>query len=752
MSFDDDGHSQNNFGSDDDDEEGICSGRQAQLYEPGANKRKRSLYDEEYEGLFDGYGAGLEGGGGSDEEEFAQGEVFGSGGDRESDADEELGGDVLGRLRRFTTEQWNEMVDWVKEFNVNQPTEDECEEFLLKCTWVFDTFFTQKVSECALRYEMVFRSSVSIDRDYDTLISKICFVCEHMKEHRREQVDSVIRTEAGILSAIKNGYESQRAMMVVMFKQDNHFQRNGGGDGCGFNQFRDEVSEKKNHQWAYIHMLEIARSRWMRRVVVDPQKRVLLYQPNYVVYHGRKFFTQFFEPVMFETNMVQRPIEVAEFVNSQVFPVCSNAELLNALTKNSSAKSLVISNLRSLKTEYLPDLKRNRYWISFSNGVYDMDNDRFYWYDEDYAAERGLLSVKYDLDNDTGLSSVNYHDHFFNEVEQRGSMDSDSEYGEDSFMAIRTPIFDLIFDRQMFSVEEKAFLYAMLGRLMFPVNHKDSWQVFLWLVGKGGTGKSTVLKCLQAVFAPEDVAVVGNKPSDHFGLEGLDKLIFLGMDLGADFGLDQQVWQSMVSGERVAYYSKYQMAQTITWTTPGAFASNMFPKAWLKNNKQNQFGRRAVGVPFDHSINENEEKTDLFSKFLDHELGAFLHKIVSAYLSFVGRYGASIKSRIPEKFTETTKMNMASNNWLSQFISERCTVPQEGGCPDAYVCSKDDFHTSYLSFCSTNASCPRPAPTFNDQDLRNQNVEVVRDGGNIMYIGVQLNVFQGNASNFFNRR
>jgi hypothetical protein len=93
-----------------------------------------------------------------------------------------------------------------------------------------------------------------------------------------------------------------------------------------------------------------------------------------------------------------------------------------------------------------------------------------------------------------------------------------------------TPALDRILHHQ-FTLEVAATLHIMMGRLLWPVGQLDCWQVLLWLVGVGGTGKSMILEVVDAMYADECVATLSANQEGTFGLQGMDQAqVLIGRD------------------------------------------------------------------------------------------------------------------------------------------------------------------------------------------------------------------------------
>ena len=126
--------------------------------------------------------------------------------------------------------------------------------------------------------------------------------------------------------------------------------------------------------------------------------------------------------------------------------------------------------------EALPMLARDESILSFSNGVYVLAEDRF---------------VPYECDDIMGASGPVACHHIA--APFTGSTDA--------------PLFESLLAPQFEADDErKEMLCALVGRLLFRrQSARDGWQLTPLLVGRGGSGKSTMLRLAGAMVAPRDV-------------------------------------------------------------------------------------------------------------------------------------------------------------------------------------------------------------------------------------------------------
>ena len=200
-----------------------------------------------------------------------------------------------------------------------------------------------------------------------------------------------------------------------------------------------------------------------------------------------------------------------------------------------------------------------------------------------------------------------------------------------------TPLFDGLLAEQ-FPPDVVHVLLILLGRLLFPVGQYDNWQVFPWLLGTSGTGKSILSVIVAAMFARAMTGTLSGNAEQVFGLEGKYEChVILGRDLphGMSKKLPQDLLQSMVSGERISVPRKGRVALDVSWTAPILFASNNYPDYTDSNG---QIVRRMVPFAFRQPVVAPDPT--LCERIMATELPAIYDRIVKAYFDAVKAHRA----------------------------------------------------------------------------------------------------------------
>ena len=225
--------------------------------------------------------------------------------------------------------------------------------------------------------------------------------------------------------------------------------------------------------------------------------------------------------------------------------------------------------------------------------------------------------------------------------------------------------------------------YALLGRLLFRVNDKDSWQVIQMIKGVAGCGKSTILNLVGKFFRTEDVETLSNQTRGGGRAIGVletvfDKFLWRVYGIKENFGLDQSAFQSMVSGEIVPIDRLNQKTLSVAWTVPGILAGNEFG-GWRDNS--GSILRRVLVSNFAHIIDE-KTKDPLMPTKLDKEMPAVLHKCLLAYSFLTTIYkGSDVWQIVPEYFRWTrSKLSAASDPLASFLASTPLFVKEASSC------------------------------------------------------------------------
>jgi hypothetical protein len=388
-------------------------------------------------------------------------------------------------------------------------------------------------------------------------------------------------------------------------------------------------------------------------------------------------------------------MDICDFVFQNIFPIEQNHYWFQCLTERGNCAAMCTTILTNVKSEWLPQLERNRNVHSFQNGLFIISLNKFFYL-------KKIPGKAWVGDLTGNIVAIKYHDQQFDEVAMCTEME---QYSVSTYMAIRMDSVHQIFSTQEFNMNERRWILGFLGRLLHQLGAFDHWTIHLWFLGIGGTGKSSLLRLLASLLEARDVGYLNNTLQKTFALEGIyETLMYLALDIDQNFGLDQATFQSMVVGEEVSVIRKYKRPLTVAWGCPGAFASNNLPK-WTDNG--GQITRRLVIVEFLRTVHNGDP--NLFEKCLKQK-DRFLKVITASYFDLVETYSdCNIKEAMPKKFKDSEKKALMQLNALISFISDTCILLEnEDQDEKEFTVSFRDFSTAYKIYCKKNGINDKP--------------------------------------------
>jgi len=386
----------------------------------------------------------------------------------------------------------------------------------------------------------------------------------------------------------------------------------------------------------------------------------------------RKYGTWLYEPIVIDGRDMHswRPVmEIKDFVYSRLKKEISWDQWRNA-TQNMKNVSSSVEYLTHCHDYQLPYLVKSRGVYSFYNGVYIAGEDRFHC----FATEKEPLS-----DSVVSCKFV------------EGEFD-DTEY--DDWLDIPTPHLDSIANYQEWEPEVRRWLFALLGRCLYPVNDRDQWQVIPFFQGLAATGKSTIiLKVLKNFYETIDVGILSNNIERKFGISAFhDKYLVCAPEIKSDLAIEQAEFQSLVSGEEVQVNVKHEKAFMCSWDVPMALAGNEVP-GWADNGGSIQ--RRIIVFEFKKPVRGGDMKLGMK---LNSELPNILKKCNKAYLDMAEKYSdVNIWTVLPEYFINTRDALARATNFIENFMASNMLILGE----DEY-CTFKDFKTALREHSSEN--------------------------------------------------
>jgi hypothetical protein len=373
-----------------------------------------------------------------------------------------------------------------------------------------------------------------------------------------------------------------------------------------------------------------------------------------------------YEPIVVDGQDMhswQAVCEIKDFVYSLLRKETCWDQWKNA-THNMKNVTSAIEYLTNCHDHQLPTLVRQRGVYSFPNGVYIAEDDHFH---EFKSAAKPL--------SDSVVSCKFIEKPF----EPR-----------DAWRDVPTPYLDSIMAYQEWPPEVREWLYALLGRMLYPLNKFDSWQVIPFFKGLAATGKSTiVLKVCKNFFDTVDVGILSNNIERKFGISAFyDKYLIVAPEVRNDLAIEQAEFQSIVSGEDIQVNVKHKKAFSVEWSVPGALAGNEVP-SWADSAGSIQ--RRIVLFEFAKPVRNGDMR---LADKLNDELPNIIQKCNKAYLEKARMYSdANIWSVLPAYFANTRDSLAQATNSIEGFLaSPDVRVGDDQWCP------LDDFKSALKDY------------------------------------------------------
>ena len=173
-----------------------------------------------------------------------------------------------------------------------------------------------------------------------------------------------------------------------------------------------------------------------------------------------------YEPVFVDGQNTHawRPVmEIKDFVYGLLHKETCWEQWCNATAAGMKNISAAIEYLTNCQDYQLPELRKQRGVYAFRNGVYMARHDTFHPFSGGRPLSDEIVACKY-VDDEF----VDHAGHWWD---------------------IPTPHLQSIMDYQRFDQDVCTWLYVMLGRLLYPLNELDSWQVIPFFKGAAASGK-----------------------------------------------------------------------------------------------------------------------------------------------------------------------------------------------------------------------------------------------------------------------
>jgi len=176
-----------------------------------------------------------------------------------------------------------------------------------------------------------------------------------------------------------------------------------------------------------------------------------------------------------------------------------------------------------------------------------------------------------------------------------------------------------IFEPDADGLAKIRFLQEFIGYCLIP---DTTMHKFLWLVGRGGNGKSLVLSILEELVGRENVSHAQlDRIQDKFARAELqNKLVNISSEMSAESTVSDGYLKQIVAGDMIEAERKYQPSFSFKPTARLVGATNELPRLL---DHSDGFFRRAVIIKFNRQFSEAEQDRTLLSR-LQEELPGIL--------------------------------------------------------------------------------------------------------------------------------
>lgn len=218
------------------------------------------------------------------------------------------------------------------------------------------------------------------------------------------------------------------------------------------------------------------------------------------------------------------------------------------------------------------------------------------------------------------------------------------------------------------------FILEWFGYCLIP---DISQHKFLWLVGRGGNGKSLILNTLAALLGKDNVSYAMlermGRPSVRAELQG--KLCNISHEMSSDATIADGYLKAIVAGDWVEAERKFQPSFSYQPFVRIVAATNSLP--YLKDTSDGFF-RRAIILELTRTFAGEEMDKHLQQKILE-ELDGILVLAVNALMNLLSRD----EFIIPESAIKTANKYRDESDSVRYFIKEACIINGRGTKPAA---------------------------------------------------------------------
>jgi putative DNA primase/helicase len=255
--------------------------------------------------------------------------------------------------------------------------------------------------------------------------------------------------------------------------------------------------------------------------------------------------------------------------------------------------------------------------------------------------------------------------------------------------------------------------------------------------GAGANGKSTFFNVLQQILgdyagsiAPEKLMAQNHQSQELTALASVfGKRLVIAAESEEGQRLSPSIVKRLASTDAIQAKMLYRDPFTFIPSHTLVFCTNHLPKV---GSLDHGTWRRLIVVPFRATVNPGKEIKNLADELCKHEGGAIMQWIIEGARMFVENSGSLPES--PAAVTEATEQYRASNNWLKNFISDRCENGQHSPVPSRAL------YEEYKIWAKDSGEYVRSASEFSNT-LENEGYRKHKERNGIMWYGLRLKTY-----------
>lgn len=331
---------------------------------------------------------------------------------------------------------------------------------------------------------------------------------------------------------------------------------------------------------------------------------------------------------------------------------------------------------RYIKAQAKQKTPSHERYILFNNGIYDLK-------------EKKLLPISSDLVFCNRIP----HNYIENAKEQ--------------------PIFDEFVASVVNYDEDCAKLLKQI--IGYTFYRKNPLQVFYFLYGNGGNGKSTLLKFIAYIVGKENTCYLTiTDLEDEFNLPQLKgKLLNIGDDVEDSYIDNVGILKKIVSGETFTAGAKYKDKEQLHFDGKTLFSGNVIPRA---KDKTGGLKRRMNILPLLNNFNGSARDINILDKLCTKEVAEYcIYECISELIEVLEN-----KAFIKPKIVDEANFNYTiANNHVLEFIEE---YAKEITAKEAGVVYK----IYYKNFCEDIGAKPLGRYAFYEA-MRNVGYKKIQD-------------------------